>query len=55
LAAAQRQAQLGNAEDHFASYWMPMPQGATSVRLRGNDWWGGAWRVRDASIWASDH
>jgi hypothetical protein len=52
---AQRQAQLGSAEDHFASYWMPMPQGATSVRLRGNDWWGGAWRVRDASIWASDH
>lgn len=50
---AQRQAQLGEAEDHFASYWMPIPPGTQRVQLRGQPWWGGPWHVRDLAIWAA--
>lgn len=41
-------------EDHFHSYWMPIPQGVTQVMFRGTRWWGGDWHVRDASIWSVD-
>jgi len=46
------QAQMKVVEEHFKSYWMPVPAGTTSVQIRGNDWWGGKWLVRDVSIWA---
>jgi len=49
---AQLQAQKGTAEEHFKSYWMPIPAGVTSVQFRGNAWWGGQWLVRDISVWA---
>lgn len=39
-------------EGLFASYWMPVPAGASSVVFRGTDWWGGQWWVRDPSIWS---
>jgi hypothetical protein len=50
--AAALQAQSKIVEEHFKSYWMPIPAGTTSVQIRGNDWWGGKWLVRDVSIWA---
>jgi hypothetical protein len=49
---AAPQAQEKSAEEHFSSYWTPVPQGTTSVQFRGSDWWGGTWMARDISIWA---
>jgi hypothetical protein len=49
---AQLQVQSKVVEEHFKSYWMPIPAGTASVQVRGNDWWGGKWLVRDVSIWA---
>ena len=43
----------GNLEPQlFASYWTPIPEGTSSVVLRGTDWWGGPWWVRDPAIWS---
>ena len=39
-------------EEHFKSYWMPIPEGTTSVEFRGDAWFGGDWRVRDISVWS---
>ena len=50
--AAGLQAQSKIVEEHFKSYWMPIPAGTTSVQIRGTDWWGGTWLVRDVSVWA---
>lgn len=36
----------------FNSYWTPVPAGTTQVAFRGTNWYGGDWRVRDATIWA---
>ena len=52
--AAQRQAyaqQLG--EEHFSSYWTPVPAGTQSVLIRGNDWFAGAWIASNVGIWAN--
>lgn len=38
--------------DHFRSYWTPVPAGTTSVQFRGDDWWGGEWAARDITFWA---
>ena len=38
---------------HFRSYWVSIPEGTTSVQFSGSNWWGGAWRVQDATIWSS--
>lgn len=43
--------QLG--DEHFRSYWTPVPAGTQSVRLRGSDWFGGPWLARNVSIWAN--
>ena len=43
--------QLG--EEHFASYWVPIPAGTPSVLFRGTDWFAGPWMVRNATIWAN--
>ena len=29
-----------------------VPAGTQEVRFRGQQWWGGSWMVRDASIWS---
>jgi hypothetical protein len=51
---ALEQAQKKSADEHFNSYWMPIPAGAQSIQFRGSDWWGGDWMARDISIWALD-
>jgi hypothetical protein len=48
------QAQSQFHEDHFRSYWTAIPAGTTSIRFRGEPWYGGQWMVRDISIWALD-
>jgi hypothetical protein len=44
--------QLG--DDHFRSYWTPVPEGAQTVRVRGSNWFGGPWLVRNVTIWSPD-
>ena len=39
-------------EEHFASYWHPIPEGTTTVEFRGDDWWADRWRVRDVTVWS---
>jgi hypothetical protein len=51
---AVQQAQEKSAEEHFSSYWTPVPPGAQTIQFRGSDWWGGPWMARDISIWALD-
>src|SRR6185503_14814258 len=51
---AQRQAyaqQLG--EEHFDSYWTPVPAGTQSVLIRGNNWFAGSWIASNVGIWAN--
>ena len=50
--SVQRQIQELNDEGHFSSYFSPIPQGTSSIMLRGQDWWGGPWHARDFSIWS---
>jgi hypothetical protein len=50
--AAQKQSQIGNHEEHFSSYFTPIPAGTQSVAFRGADWYGGPWWVRDSAIWS---
>jgi hypothetical protein len=38
----------------FASYWMPIPAGTTSVRFTGETYMNVPWGARDASIWTAD-
>lgn len=40
-------------EEHFASYWHPLPPGTRTVEFRGADWWGGPWLVRDVTAWST--
>lgn len=49
--AAELQAQQRLVDQHFRSYWMPIPAGTSQVAFRGRDWWGGPWMVRDISVW----
>ena len=49
---AVRQALLKAADEHFKSYWTPIPAGVDRVLIRGADGWFGPWMVRDISIWA---
>jgi hypothetical protein len=51
---ALKQSQEKSAEEHFSSYWTPIPAGTESIQFRGDDWWGGSWVARDISIWAFD-
>jgi hypothetical protein len=50
---ATKQAQSRNVVAHFSSYWMPVATGTTSVSLRGHDWQGHPWWIRDVSIWST--
>lgn len=38
--------------EHFWSYWMPIPSGVSGLQIRGQDWYGGVWMVRDISVWS---
>jgi hypothetical protein len=51
---ALQQTQEKSVEEHFSSYWTPIPAGTQSIQFRGDDWWGGPWVGRDISIWALD-
>ncbi|HEU4325431.1 MAG TPA: hypothetical protein VFS21_19965 [Roseiflexaceae bacterium] len=48
---AELQAQRRLVDEHFRSYWMPIPAGVKQVAFRGRDWWGGPWMIRDTSVW----
>ena len=50
---ARRQAQMFNVQEHFASYWMPVPAGTKSVNLRGHNFAVGPWYIRDVAIWSN--
>jgi hypothetical protein len=41
-------------QDSFASYWLPVPAGTTSVMFSGKDDDAGWWWVKDPSIWSSE-
>jgi hypothetical protein len=49
---AQPQAQKRYEEGPFWSYWMPVPAKTSQVWFKGDNWWGGDWRVKDLSVWA---
>jgi hypothetical protein len=38
-------------EEHFRSYWMPIPAGVQQVKVRGQNWYSNPWYIRDISIW----
>jgi hypothetical protein len=48
-AAAQQGQQAGTGE---ASYWMPVPQGTTTITLSGTGTSGLSWWVFDVAVWA---
>lgn len=39
-------------DEHFRSFWTPVPEGTQRVLFRAHNWWGGKWHVRNMSIWA---
>ena len=39
-------------EEHFKPYWTAIPEGTSEVLVRAEDWFDGAWRVNNASIWS---
>jgi len=39
-------------DEHFRSFWMPIPAGTTQVEFRGDRWWGADWHVRNISVWS---
>ena len=41
-------------EEHFDSYWVPIPAGVQQVSFRGDRWWGGDWRARDITVWSNN-
>jgi len=49
---AVKQRMRKEADEHFKSYWTPIPTGVERVLFRGSDAWFGPWMVRDISIWA---
>ncbi len=49
---AAPQAQEKYSKDSFWSYWMPIPKGIQTIKFKGTNWWGGAWRVQNLSVWS---
>jgi hypothetical protein len=39
-------------EEHFTSYWTPIPPGTRTITYQATNWWGGPWQTRDTSVWA---
>lgn len=56
--APQRQVQAGRQgsgvsdPSEYVNYWTPVPEGTTSVRFSGQDWWGGPWWAEGIAIWS---
>jgi len=53
--AAQEQAHSKTKQNnHFRSYWHPVPTGTTEVLFKGENWFNGEleWAARDISFWA---
>lgn len=50
--AVNQQRNRSGGEEHFGSFWMPIPQGTTEVQFRGRNWFAGEWAVRDISVWS---
>lgn len=46
------QPSTGNHDEHFTTYFTPIPAGVQTVMFQGLDWWGGPWWVRDPAIWS---
>jgi hypothetical protein len=47
---AQQNAQSSGGDEHFRSYWTPIPSGVRTIEFRGDDWWAAGWRVRDITV-----
>ena len=39
-------------EEHYRTYWTPIPAGTTSVQVRGTGFWSFPWEIRDVSVWS---
>ncbi len=39
----------------FRYFWTPIPPHIDQVMVRGNNWWGGDWVVREMSIWSKTY
>ena len=52
--SAERQAtERPTKEEHFASYWHPVPVGTRTVTFRADDWFAGPWLARDVTVWSN--
>lgn len=49
---AARQLQSGNRDEHWSTYFAPVPAGPSSLLVRGQASWSGAWVIQDAAVWA---
>ena len=50
----RRQGNMPTADDHFLSYWTPVPVGTTQILFRGRDYSNYPWHVMNMSIWTRD-
>jgi hypothetical protein len=45
--------QIPTGSNQAISYWEPIPQGTTTMMVKGTgSWWGGDWYVKDVSVWS---
>jgi len=53
IAQGSAQAAGLHREEHFSSYWMPIPAGSQSVmfRFEADDWYHGPYMAKDITIW----
>lgn len=52
LVGQRKPVRVSYLDDKFSSYWMPVPAGLTSVKVRGEGYYGGGWAARDFSVWS---
>ena len=45
----------GQDINSFQYYWTPIPRDVDEVQVRGTNWWGGDWAVRDMTIWSQTY
>ncbi|MEM7117518.1 MAG: polysaccharide deacetylase family protein, partial [Chloroflexota bacterium] len=51
-APAQLQEQANYNTARFQTYWIPLAQGTTSVKVQGQNWWGGGWHARNFTVFS---
>src|SRR5258708_5195038 len=54
-AVLQTKCSLCTHEEHFSTYWSPIPTGTQTVMFQGSScptWYPGPWRVRDPTAWS---